>query len=207
MAHIGTIRKIIGAQFAGKQLKQERRFVGGATGGVKLDRIRWEFAQYFANACKRLFPFDRAEGVALPVILHRLRQTTIAFEFEIAFCQQGSHRVFGEKRRGDAFAGGFPGHGFGAVFAELEGGFMLFVGPCAARAVKSVRLVGAKQGRGGIEGVHLRANGDGGGFQRSPSPGGTIIVPDSWNRAAFVIHVSSDYVDRWINSTPLELTK
>ncbi|MNV28548.1 hypothetical protein D3C71_1197410 [compost metagenome] len=196
MAHIGTIRKIIGAELTGEQLEQIRCFVRGATGGVKLDGIRWERTQYFAYAGERFFPFDRAEGIALRVIFQRMGQTAIAFEFEVAFRQQGSHRVFGKKGRRYAFAGGFPGDGFGSVFAELEGGFVLLVGPGAAGAVKSVGLIGAKQGGGSLESVHLGAHGDGGGFECTPSTGRTIIVPDSWNRAAFVIHKSSGCVDQ-----------
>jgi hypothetical protein len=41
---------------------------------------------------------------------------------------------------------------------------MLFVGPGAAGTIKAIRLIGPQQRGGGIERIHLRTNGDSGGF-------------------------------------------
>ncbi|MOA19473.1 hypothetical protein D3C78_1398550 [compost metagenome] len=88
MAHIGTIRKIIGAQFARKKLKEIRGFIGCAARGVKLDGVGWKVTQYFADAGEGVFPFNRAKCVALLMILKRVRETAIAFQFKVTFCQQ-----------------------------------------------------------------------------------------------------------------------
>ena len=155
VAHIRAVGEVVGAVFASEQLEQIRRFVRGASGGIELDLVRFEPAQYFADALKRLVPVDGPEGIACPVIAQGMRQSTVAFQFKVRFCQQRGDAVFGQKRGGNAFAGGFPGHGFGAVLTELECRLVFFIGPRAARAVKTVRLVGAQQCGGSIKGIHL----------------------------------------------------
>ena len=56
VAHIGAVRKVVGAVFAGKQLEQEGHFVRGAPGGIKLDFIRLQRTENGADAGKRRFP-------------------------------------------------------------------------------------------------------------------------------------------------------
>ena len=160
MAHVGAVREIIGAQFAGEQLIQERRFVRGAPGGVKLHLIRRKIAQYLPDTGKGVVPLYRAKGVASGIVLHGMGQTAIAFQLKIAFRPQVTDGVRREKVGRDALRGRFPRHRFGPVLAKLEGGFVFFIRPGAARAVKAVGLVGAQQRGGGVKGIHLRAHGD-----------------------------------------------
>ena len=161
VTHIRAVGEVIGAVFAGEELEKIRRFVRGASGGIELDLVRFEPVQYFADALKRLFPVDGPEGIACPVIAQGMRQPTVAFQFKVRFCQQRGDAVLSQKRGGNAFAGGFPGHGFGAVLTELERRLVFFIRPRAARAVKTVRLVGAQQRGGSIKGIHLGTYRDG----------------------------------------------
>ncbi len=52
---------------------------------------------------------------------------------------------------------------------------MFFIRPGAARAVKTVRLVGTQQRGGRLKGIHLGAHGDGRGLQRAPPACRTVI--------------------------------
>ena len=72
MAHIGTVREIVGAQFTGKQLEQPRRFVGGAPGSIELDLVRLHAADYFADTRKSAFPAGRAQRVAGAIVDQRM---------------------------------------------------------------------------------------------------------------------------------------
>ena len=155
MTHIRAVGEVIGAVFACKQLEKIRRFIRGSPGGIELDLVRFKLAQHLADTLKRLVPLNRLERVACPVIAQRMRQTTIPFQLKVRFSQQRRDGVFRQERGGNAFAGGFPGYRFGAVLTKLEGRFVFFIGPRAARAVKTIRLVGAQQRGGGIKGIHL----------------------------------------------------
>ncbi len=73
MTHIRAVGEVVGAIFAGKELPEKRRFVGGTTGGVKLHAIWIVIAlQQRANLLKRGLPLNRLIGVALSVIFHRV---------------------------------------------------------------------------------------------------------------------------------------
>ena len=191
VTHIRAVGEVVGAVFTGKQLEQIRRFVRGASGGIELDLVRLEPAQYFADALKRRVPVDGAEGVTRPIIAQGVRESTVAFQLKVRFCQQRGDAVFSQKRGGDAFARCFPGHRFGTVFAELERRFVFFIRPRAARAVKAVRLVGAQQRRRGVKGIHLGAYRNGRCFQCAPAAGRAVIVSDAWHRASFFVHTHS----------------
>lgn len=132
MAHIRAVGEVIGTVLAGEQLEQIRGFVRGSAGGIKFDLVRLKPAQHLTDTLESVVPFHWLEGITCPVIAQGMGQTTVTFQLKVRFSQQRGHAVFGEKIRGDAFIGGFPGDGFRPVLTELERGFVFFIGPRTA---------------------------------------------------------------------------
>ncbi|MNH15772.1 hypothetical protein D3C79_753930 [compost metagenome] len=118
------------------------------------------------------------------VVDHRVGQPAEILQLVVGTVQQRRHRVVGEKLGRDPFVGRFPGHRLGAVFAELESRPVLLVGPRAAWAVETVRLVGAHQGDGRLERVHLLSHCRRGRFQRTPATCGAIVITNTWYLAS-----------------------
>jgi hypothetical protein len=69
----------------------------------------------------------------------------VVLQIVVALLEELRDRVRGEEFWGDALLRRFPGDGFGAVLAELEGGGVFLVRPGAPRAVEAVGLVRAQQ--------------------------------------------------------------
>ena len=124
-------------------------------------------------------PGDRGEFVGDGVVGERVGETAFVFQLVVGPGEELGDRVACEEFRRDAFFGGFPGDGFGAVFAELEGGGVLLVRPGAAGAVEAGGFVGAVEEKGGDGHVHLLADGFGGGFQGAPAAGGGVVGFDA----------------------------
>lgn len=99
-------------------------------------------------------PFDRHIAVLRGVVHQRIGQAAMLFELEIGLRHQFRDRMLSKEFGGHALASGLGGHSLNAVFAEFEGGRMLAVWPCAARAVEAVGLVLGEQ-RAVIAASHL----------------------------------------------------
>ncbi len=176
VAHVGTIRQVVGAELPDEQLVEERRLVAGAAGGVedRLVGIR-QRAQRVTQQAERIGPADRPVGVRRPVVPHRLGQTTLGFEPVIGFLQQRRHGVAREKFAGHPFAGRLGGHGFHAVLAELGHGGLFRVRPRTTRAIKPARLVDVEQGADRFaEVAGLDEFGRAGGQGRPPAGGARV---------------------------------
>ena len=76
---------------------------------------------------------------------------------------------------------------------------MFFIRPGAARAVKTVRLVGTQQRGGRLKGIHLGAHGDGRGLQRAPPACRTVIGVNTGNRASFIGHLFTPAALFWLS--------
>ena len=121
VAHVGTIREVAAAVFAGKQLVEERRFVGGTPGGIKLYLFRGsQAAQLLADFRESHLPLHRLPGIGCRVVLHWVGQAANVFQRIVAVMPQFSHRMLAEKFRGGFLAGRLPGNGLHAVFAKLH---------------------------------------------------------------------------------------
>ncbi|MCY1222309.1 hypothetical protein D9M72_343990 [compost metagenome] len=179
VAHVRAVREIVGAVFAREQLVQVGGLVRSPAGGVELHLLRPQAAQDLADTRERGFPLHRPEGVGGPVIDQRMRQAALVFQFVVGAVQQRRYRIGGEELRRHALGRGFPGHGLGAVLAELEGRPVFLVGPRAARAVEAVGLVGAQQRDRGLDGIHLQPDRGGGRLQGSPASGGAVVFADT----------------------------
>jgi hypothetical protein len=95
---------------------------------------------------ERIVPGDRQVLVAGGVIDHRVGQAAVLFQLVVRLRQQFRHGVGGKEFGPHALAGGFGRHCLDAVLAEFKRGGMLAVGPGAAGAVETVRLVLLEQG-------------------------------------------------------------
>src|SRR5436309_1662255 len=82
-----------------------------------------------------------------------------------------------EKGGRGALAGGLPGHGLGAVLAELERRGVFRVRPGAAGAVEALGLVGAEQGAPALDHRLLTRQHARDRAQGAPAAGGPGIVP------------------------------
>ncbi|CCK06529.1 hypothetical protein BN128_350 [Cronobacter sakazakii 696] len=180
VAHVGAIREVVGAIFAGEQLPQECGFVRGAPRGVKLHAVRVVIAaQALANLLKRRFPFNRLIGIASRVVFHRVRQSPLAFQLKRIALPQFADGMRREKFGRGAFAGGLPGDRFRAVFAKFKRRGVLRIGPGAARAVKPLRLVDFEQGNHVLLHRHLAADSVSNGLQCAPASRRSAIRRDA----------------------------
>ncbi|PMQ06159.1 hypothetical protein DyAD56_05860 [Dyella sp. AD56] len=182
VTHVGTIGEVIGAELPREQLVKEGGLVRGAARGVELHRIRVvHAAQNLADARKGVVPADGFVDVLVRVVDHGVRQAPLVFQFVVAPVPQRTHRVGGKEGRRHAFVRGFPGNGFRAVLAKLEGRRVLLVRPCTTGAVETLGLIGAQQGDRRVRGVHLFAHGARGGAQRAPSARRLVVDADAGN--------------------------
>jgi hypothetical protein len=114
-----------------------------------------------------------------------MRKSPLVLQFVIAPLQQFSHRMGGKELWRNSFLRCLPSHRFGTVLAELEGGCVIFVRPCASGTVETVGLVGAKKKKRGLRQMHLLGHGLRGGLQCTPTTGWRVVLLDSRNVALF----------------------
>lgn len=174
VAHVGAVGQVVGAEFAGEQLEEERGLVAGAAGGVEERFVGGgERAEFLGDDGEGAFPGHGLVPVRALGQIHRLRDASLLAEPVAAAGGEVGEGVRGEEVRGDAAQGGFLGDGFGAVLAEFGGVPLVAFGPGAAGAVEAVLLVDLEEGLRGAADAHLllgdaQAVGDGG------KPGGGV---------------------------------
>jgi hypothetical protein len=175
VAHVRAVGEIVGAKGAGEQLVKERRLVRGAARAIEFGHVGLgQGLHHRARAGKGLFPTDRHEMVGLRIIAQRGGQSPGILKLVIAPRPQFGGRMAGKEIGIDALDRGLPRHGLGAVFAELERGGMLGIGPGAAGAIEPVGLVHLEQRAGIGAGLHLRAHGPRHRAQRPQPPAGPL---------------------------------
>jgi hypothetical protein len=119
VAHVGTVRQVVGAVHANEQLVEERCFERGTARGVEHRRLGRELLQLMADFLVRLFPAHFAIGVGRGVPAHRCGQSAAIFEVEIRPGLERTQCVFEKELGRPALRRQFPGSGLGAVLAEL----------------------------------------------------------------------------------------
>ena len=156
MAHVRTIREVVGTVGANKGLVEERRFIAGASGGVEDRPVgRGCCVKRIRNHGKGILPRDwSVVRFAFPQH-HGRRQAPLHVEFVITHFRQFLHAVLSEELRRDVRLHGFVGHGFRTVFTKFERRAVLRVGPGAPRTVKPLGLIDHAQGLHGFQGTHL----------------------------------------------------
>ena len=209
VAHVGTVGEIVGAEPPTEQLVQEGGFVGGAAGGVQLQPVGMvEFVQDLADACERVPPGSRPITIAVGVVDHRLAEAAGILEVVVGPLPQLADRMRVEEDCIGAALGRFPGHCLGAVLAEFEMPRRVLVGPGAAHAVKTIRLVQPGQRAPAIEQDALPVERAPGSAQRTPAARGPVVGPDAPDAlvAVLVRHAASPPMPE-LSYTLLELVR
>ncbi len=188
MAHVGTVRKIVRAISADKKLVEKRCFVGGAARCVKFGFIRAvELVELLGDQAESIIPVNLLVAIGFGVVPHRNGEAAGILQIVIGPFPQFGNAVLFEEFRSRSFGGGFPCDGLGAVFTKLEGRGVFWIGPCAARTVKTFRLVRLQQCHRTLRDDLLVRERLGDSFQRSPATGGLIILFDTFR--ALIFHV------------------
>ncbi|MCY1177973.1 hypothetical protein D9M73_183040 [compost metagenome] len=199
MAHVRTIREVVGAVGTHEQPVKERRFVAGPARGVEFGFIRrLQRTQVPGDQLEGLLPggFDIVVGGG--VVAHRVGEAALVFKPVVGLLLQRADAVFGEESRVDRAAGGFPVDRLGAVFAELDHTAFRRVPPGAARAVETAVLVGLEHGPQVLEGVVAAQPALGHAFERPPAGSGALVVPDVFVLAhAMNPHASMLFSSLW----------
>ncbi len=174
VAHIGTVREIVGAIGAHKKLIQKCRLIGGATRCIEFDTIRRiKTLQNPADGRKGFVPFDRFIFIGCRVVTHRMCKTTSVLQRIIRPGLQLGNRMFSEKLWRRASFGCLPGNSLHAIFAKLERRTMFRITPGTAGAVETIGLIGFQKSTRASQwrtaGQQLLATT----FQSAPSASGT----------------------------------
>ena len=176
VAHIGAVGEVVGAVLAHKQLVQKGGLVAGPARGVEDSLVRvGQRIQMPGHQRKGVVPGNGQVFVSGRVIDHGLRQAALVLQCKVAPGGQLAHSVLRKKIGRHPACGCLGGHGLGAVFAKLEGGGVVAVGPGTAGAIKTVRLIGRQQGFGPFEGNVLLQQGMAHAAQRAPTTGRAFV--------------------------------
>ena len=176
VAHVRTVREIVGAELAHEQLVQERGLVAGATGGVE-DRLvrRGQRIELRCDEGEGLVPRHRLVTVGGRVVAHRVGEPALVFQPVVAVAGEFFHAVFREELRADPARSRFERHRLRAVLAELESRGVLAVRPGAAGAVEAIGLVRMQQGLRAKHRDVLVQQVGGHRFQRAPAAGRALV--------------------------------
>lgn len=175
VAHVGAVGEVVGAEFAGEELEQERGLVAGAARGVEERLVGGaERAQLLGDDVEGALPGHRLVPVGALGEVHRLGDPALLAQPVPAAGGEVGDGVRGEEVGGDPAQRRLLGDGLGAVLAEFRGVPLVALGPGAAGAVEAVLLVDLEEGLRGAPHAHLllgheQAVGDGG------QPGGGVL--------------------------------
>ncbi|GAA3107596.1 hypothetical protein GCM10020254_61870 [Streptomyces goshikiensis] len=156
VAHVGAVRQVVGAEFAGEELEEERGLVAGAARGVEEGLVgRGEGGQLLGDDLEGPLPGDGLVAVGALGQVHGLGDAALLAQPVAGAAGEVGERVLREELRGDPAQRGLLGDGLGAVLAEFGGVSFVAFGPGAARAVEAVLLVDLEQGARGACEAHL----------------------------------------------------
>ena len=157
VAHVGTVRHVVGAETANQQLVQERCLVARPPGRVEHGLVgALEFPEMIGDQPVRGIPLDRFVVVAAGTHHHGMRQPALLPQPVIGVPVQFRDRVRCEELGRNGSQRRLLGDGLGAVLAEL-GGLAVAgrLGPRATRTVEAVPLVEPGEGAGRAGHAHL----------------------------------------------------
>ncbi|MNM99939.1 hypothetical protein D3C81_1125170 [compost metagenome] len=176
VAHVGAVRKVVGAVGPHEQLIEECRLVTGPARGVELGLVRrLQRVEVPGDQREGLVPGGFHVTVGGCVIAHRVGQATLILQPVIALFGQRRDAVFVEERRVDQTPRGFPVNRLGAVFAELDHAVFRRLAPGATGAVEAAVLVGLEHGANVLQRVFTAQPVLGDSNQCTPTGGGTFV--------------------------------
>lgn len=156
VAHVGTVRQVVGAELAGEELEEERRLVAGAARGVEEGLVGGaERRQLLRDDRERPLPGHRLVPVAALGQQHRLGDPPLLPQPVAGAPLQVGERVRREELGRDPAQRGLLRDGLRTVLAELRGVPLVALGPGTARAVEAVLLVDLEEGPRGTGQAHL----------------------------------------------------
>src|SRR5262249_8577840 len=109
------------------------------------------------------------------VVAHRLGQTPLLLQPMISLLLEFTNCVGGKELAAPPMLGRLPGDCLGAFFAEVERTGVARIWPCAAGAVKPIRLVHRQQRSRSSDLDALLAQRSGSGVQRPPTASRSVI--------------------------------
>lgn len=175
VAHVGAVRQVVGAEFAGEELEEERGLVAGAARGVEEGLVGGgEGGQLLGDDLEGPLPGDGLVPVGALGQVHGLGDAALLAQPVPGASGEVGERVLREEVRGDPAQRGFLGDGLGAVLAEFGGVSFVAFGPGAARAVEAVLLVDLEQGARGAGEAHLLLGDAQGVADRGQAGGGVL---------------------------------
>ncbi|MNZ44281.1 hypothetical protein D3C78_619110 [compost metagenome] len=176
VAHVGAVRKVVGAVGPHEQLIEECRLVTGPARGVELGLVRrLQRVEVPGDQREGLVPGGFHVTVGGCVIAHRVGQAALILQPVIALFGQRRDAVFVEERRVDQTPRGFPVNRLGAVFAELDHAVFRRLAPGATGAVEAAVLVGLEHGANVLQRVFTAQPVLGDSNQCTPTGGGTFV--------------------------------
>ncbi|MNQ79443.1 hypothetical protein D3C85_943880 [compost metagenome] len=176
VAHVGAVRKVVGAVGPDEQLVQISRLVAGPARGVELGLVRrFQRVEVPGDQRERFVPGGFHVTVGGRVIAHRVGQAALILQPVIALLGQRRDTVFVEEGRVDQTARGFPVNRLGAVLAELDHAVFRRLAPGATRAVEPAVLVGLEHGANVLQRVFTAQPVLGDSNQCTPTGGGTFV--------------------------------
>ena len=175
MAHVGAVRKVVGAIHAREELVHVCRFQRGAAGSVERHRFRIELAQSAADIGECRFPGDRNVVIRRAVIAERVRQPASGLQRIVTPRLQLADGMLRKEFRCGALLREFPGRGFCAVLAELEDVRRCRLCPGTARTRIAARLVLIHQREAGTDRIAISGKVLGQALDRTPATGRSVV--------------------------------
>jgi hypothetical protein len=141
MAHVRTVRQVVGAIGPRKQPVHERGLERSAPGGIEHGAVRIERTQFAPDLLERFRPLHRNILVRCSIPAHRMRQAARGFKMVVVPFLEIRHGVFGKEIRRHPLVRDLPGCRFRAVLTEFEDPRICRLGPGAADAHVAFGLV------------------------------------------------------------------
>ncbi len=143
VAHIGAVRQVVRPIGPREELVEKSGFIAGPAGGVKDGLVgRGQELQLIGDQAERVLPPDRLVVARSGPEHHGLGEPALVPEPVLGPGRQVRHGMFAEKIPRQVLRRRLICHRLEAVFAEFrEAAFIVRIGPRAALAVESIRLV------------------------------------------------------------------
>ena len=157
VAHIRTVRQVVGAEFPDKKLVEISRFVGEFPGGIKRGFVRrGQTVEFFSGESERSSPADRFVAAGARLQNHRVGEPALLVQPEIGTAQQIGNAVLPGELRGNPCFGALVSNRLGPVLAEFRDfAVSIGTGPGAALAIKAIDFINFEQRFGAFDHAHI----------------------------------------------------
>src|SRR5205823_2269427 len=143
MAHVGTIRKIVGAELAHEKLIEKSSFVAGAARCIEDGFVRRsQSIQLARDEVESFVPRDWLIVIAARRQEHGMSEASLLAQPVIRLAAECGNAPFAEEFRSHFARGSFFSDRLGAVLAILVGGALAIgIGPSASGTIETVFLI------------------------------------------------------------------